>query len=129
MPGRNMRHPNTTVPLATTAAPASAAKAPPRPPWGGANQTGWWTYIVLWSMRLSAKLNLFLGVHNLSESFLPTHLRYLQTYFTRRACNWLMPFSVIAGTAGTIETEYLNHTADAPGADPRREGVVLGTRV
>jgi predicted dehydrogenase len=27
--------------------------------------------------------------------------------------------AVIAGTAGTIETEYLNHTADAPGADPR----------
>ena len=67
--------------------------------WEQPNQTGWWTYLVLWSMRLSAKLNLFLGVRNLSENFLPHHLRYLQSYFTRRACNWLMPVSVIAGTA------------------------------
>ena len=70
--------------------------------WDQPNQTGWWTYVVLWAMRLSAKLNLFLGVRNLSETFLPTHLRYLQTYFTRRACNWLMPFSVIAGTAVAV---------------------------
>jgi putative photosynthetic complex assembly protein 2 len=67
--------------------------------WDQPNQTGWWTYLVLWSMRLSAKLNLFLGVRNLSENFLPNHLRYLQSYFTRRACNWLMPVSVLAGSA------------------------------
>ena len=70
--------------------------------WGQPNQTGWWTYGVLWAMRLSAKLNLFLGVRNLSENFLPAHLRYMQTYFTRRACNWLMPLSVIAGTAVAV---------------------------
>ena len=28
-------------------------------------------------MRTSAKLNLFLGVRNLSEEFLPPHLAYL----------------------------------------------------
>lgn len=67
--------------------------------WNQPNQTGWWTYLVLWAMRLSAKLNLFLGVRNLSENFLPNHLRYLQSYFTRRACNWLMPVSVLAGSA------------------------------
>ena len=66
--------------------------------WNQPNQTGWWTYLVLWSMRLSAKLNLFLGVRNLSENFLPNHLRYLQSYFTRRSFNWLMPVSVLAGT-------------------------------
>lgn len=67
--------------------------------WNQPNQTGWWTYLVLWSMRLSAKLNLFLGVRNLSENFLPNHLRYLQSYFTRRSFNWLMPVSVFAGSA------------------------------
>lgn len=67
--------------------------------WEQPNQTGWWTYLVLWSMRLSAKLNLFLGVRNFSESFLPPHLAYLQTYFTRRAWNWLMPVSLAAATA------------------------------
>lgn len=64
--------------------------------WNKPNQTGWWTYLVLWTMRLSAKLNLFLGVRNLSENFLPAHLAYLQTYFTRRSWNWLMPISVAA---------------------------------
>ena len=64
--------------------------------WNKPNQTGWWTYLVLWTMRLSAKLNLFLGVRNLSENFLPAHLSYLQSYFTRRSWNWLMPISVIA---------------------------------
>lgn len=63
------------------------------------NQTGWWTYLVLWTMRLSAKLNLFLGVRNLSETFLPAHLAYLQTYFTRRSWNWLMPVSLVAASA------------------------------
>lgn len=70
--------------------------------WDKPNQTGWWTYLVLWSMRLSAKLNLFLGVRNLSENFLPAHLAYLQTYFTRRAWNWLMPISVTAGIAVVV---------------------------
>ena len=67
--------------------------------WNKPNQTGWWTYLVLWSMRLSAKLNLFLGVRNLSENFLPAHLAYLQSYFTRRSWNWLMPISVTTAMA------------------------------
>ena len=62
--------------------------------WDGPNQTGFWTYIVLWVMRQSAKLNVFLGVRNLNESFLPAHLKYLQTYFTRKAMNPLFPVSV-----------------------------------
>jgi putative photosynthetic complex assembly protein 2 len=67
--------------------------------WDGPNQTGFWTYMVLWVMRQSAKLNVFLGVRNLNESFLPVHLEYLQSYFRRRAMNLLFPFSVVAGTA------------------------------
>ena len=66
---------------------------------GGANQTGWWTFLVLWIMRQSAKLNLFLGVRNLYESFLPAHLKYLHTYFRRKTMNPLFPFSVIVASA------------------------------
>ena len=66
--------------------------------WGGPNQTGMWTFLILWVMRQSAKLNVFLGVRNLNEGFLPTHLKYLQTYFTRRPMNRLFPVSVIAST-------------------------------
>jgi putative photosynthetic complex assembly protein 2 len=67
--------------------------------WEGENLTGLWTFFTLWLMRQSAKLNIFLGARNLSESFLPAHLRYLQTYFTRRRMNPLFPFSVIISTA------------------------------
>jgi len=63
--------------------------------WGGANQTGMWTFLVLWVMRQSAKLNIFLGARNLNETFLPAHLQYLQTYFRRRVMNPLFPVSVL----------------------------------
>ena len=66
--------------------------------WGGQNQTGLWTFMILWIMRQSAKLNVFLGVRNLNEGFLPAHLKYLQTYFTRKPMNRLFPVSVIAST-------------------------------
>ena len=39
--------------------------------WGAPNHVGLWTFMILWGMRLSAKLNVFLGVLNLGEPFLP----------------------------------------------------------
>ena len=59
------------------------------------NQTGFWTFVILWGMRQSTKINIFLGVLNFNESFLPQHLQYLVSYFRRRAMNYLMPFSVL----------------------------------
>ncbi len=70
--------------------------------WGGTNQVGLWTFVILWVMRLSAKLNLFLGARNLSEDFLPEKLRYLETYFTRRPMNLLFPVSVSAATTVAV---------------------------
>jgi putative photosynthetic complex assembly protein 2 len=83
--------------------------------WGGVNQVGAWTYALLWTMRLSAKLNLFLGVRNLSAEFLPEHLRYLATYFVRRPLNLFFPFSVTAATAVAV---LLWSAACAAGATP-----------
>lgn len=71
---------------------------------GGENQIGFWTYLVLWAMRQSAKLNVYLGVRNLNEEFLPHHLKYLQTYFTRRQMNVFLPFSVMISTAVVVPT-------------------------
>jgi len=59
------------------------------------NLTGLWTFLILWFMRQSAKLNIFFGVLNLNENFLPTHLKYLQTYFRRAPMNYLMPVSIL----------------------------------
>ena len=64
--------------------------------WHAANPCGLWTFMILWGMRISAKLNLFLGVPNTGESMLPAHLRYLGAFFRRRALNMLYPLSVAA---------------------------------
>jgi putative photosynthetic complex assembly protein 2 len=66
--------------------------------WGGVNQIGAWTFMILWWMRLSAKLNVFLGVPNLTEEFLPEHLQYLRRFFTHKAMNLLFPISVSVST-------------------------------
>lgn len=68
---------------------------------GAPNTVGLQTFLVLWVMRLSAKLNVFLGVRNLAVEFLPEHLRYLETYFARARMNPLMPLS-IAGAAAAL---------------------------
>ena len=86
--------------------------------WGGPNQVGAWTFLILWAMRLSAKLNVFLGVRNLGEAFLPDHLGYLRSFFRQRPrANALFPFSV---TGSTIACAMLFETAFSPGADAFR---------
>ena len=70
--------------------------------WGAVNQVGTWTFMLLWGMRQSAKLNVFLGVLNLGEEFLPGHLRYLLSFMARRPMNLLMPVSLTVGTIGTV---------------------------
>ncbi|MEX1166194.1 MAG: putative photosynthetic complex assembly protein PuhE [Hydrogenophaga sp.] len=83
--------------------------------WGAPNQVGTWTFVVLWSMRTSAKLNLFLGVRNLSEEFLPPHLVYLSSFFRRRAMNLLFPFVVVGASLvlGWMVTRAFDPAADA----------------
>lgn len=83
--------------------------------WGGGNLTGLWTYLVLWAMRQSAKLNLHLGVRNTGEEFVPEHLRYITSFFRRRPMNLLFPVSV---TAATVAAVWLVQLALAPGLAP-----------
>ena len=66
------------------------------------NQVGVWTYNVLWIMRWSAKLNVFLGVPNLHTDWLPEHMRFLQTYMGQRHMNHLFPLSVTLATIGVV---------------------------
>jgi len=63
--------------------------------WRQPNQIGTGTFLVLWLLRTSAKLNLFWGVRNLSEQFLPAHLAYLESFFRRRPMNAFWPLSVL----------------------------------
>ena len=70
--------------------------------WHAPNQAGTWTFMALWIMRQSAKLNVFLGVRNLGERFVPIHLQYLLTYMAKRPMNALMPVSITLGTIATV---------------------------
>lgn len=85
--------------------------------WGRPNQVGVWTFVVLWTMRLSSKLNVFAGVLNLNEQFVPPHLRYLCTYMRRRPMNLFFPVAV---TAATIAWVLLLQRAIAAAADAFR---------
>lgn len=83
--------------------------------WGELNQVGFWTFTILWIMRWSAKLNVFLGVPNLNGDWLPDHLHYLHSYMGQRHMNHLFPVSV---SAATIAVVLLLAEALALSADP-----------
>ena len=82
---------------------------------GGANQVGMWTFMVLWWMHQSAKLNVFLGVRNLNEEFLPEHLQFLRSFLTKKSMNLLFPVSV---SVSTVIAMHLVQVASAADASP-----------
>jgi len=67
--------------------------------WGAPNQTGAQTFALLFALRLSAKLNIFIGVPNFGDELLPVHLAYLKSYFGHRSTNLLLPMSLAASVA------------------------------
>lgn len=91
--------------------------------WNAANQVGLWTFLVLWVMRTSAKLNLFFGVRNLSEEFLPAHLTYMGSYFKRRRMNAFLPFSIILSTLALVYIGLRAMNIDTP--TPDKVGLIL----
>ncbi len=60
------------------------------------NPFGFWTFAVLFFARISAKLNLFLGVPKINLEFLPSVLSHLPSHFRIARINWLFPASVTA---------------------------------
>ncbi len=64
--------------------------------WGAENPVGLWTFVVLYFARISAKLNLYLGVPRINTEFIPRALAHLPSHFRIRRMNWLFPFSVCA---------------------------------
>lgn len=65
---------------------------------GAENAFGFWTFAVLFFARISAKLNLFLGVPKINTEFLPSPLAHLPSHFHHDRMNWLFPYSVTALT-------------------------------
>lgn len=64
--------------------------------WNQPNRLAADAFALLYLMRLSTKLNIFLGVPNLSTDIMPAHLAYLKSYFRSARMNALFPISAIA---------------------------------
>ncbi len=64
--------------------------------WGAENQFGMWTFAVLFVARISAKLNLYLGVRKVNVEFIPEPLEHLPSHFRTARMNWLFPMSITA---------------------------------
>jgi putative photosynthetic complex assembly protein 2 len=64
--------------------------------WLSGNHTALWCFVMLWLMHLSARLNVFLGVRNISAEFVPAHMDVLKSFLRRRRMNALFPLSCIA---------------------------------
>ncbi|MDD9924007.1 MAG: putative photosynthetic complex assembly protein PuhE [Boseongicola sp.] len=73
--------------------------------WGfsidAANKVALWTFGVLFFARVSAQLNLYLGVPHINTEFIPRPLSHLPSYFSTRKMNWLFPISISALTFAT----------------------------
>ncbi len=64
--------------------------------WNAPNQIGAMVFVLMLAMRLSTKLNIFLGVPNMSTEILPPHLTYLKSYFGPRRFTPLLALSILA---------------------------------
>ena len=62
--------------------------------WDQENGVGLWTFIVLYFARISAKLNLFLGVPRINTEFIPEKLKHLPSHFRQTSINSFFPIAV-----------------------------------
>ncbi len=61
---------------------------------GQPNHTAMCTFALLWMMRLSSKLNLFFGVPQVGEQYLPSHLIYMGSYFNKKTVGLFFYFTM-----------------------------------
>ncbi|MEM6661433.1 MAG: putative photosynthetic complex assembly protein PuhE [Pseudomonadota bacterium] len=83
--------------------------------WHAPDHTGLWTFLILFAARISAKLNVYLGVPNLSHDLMPDAVAHMKTYFANKRMNWLFPISVTV-MSGALAF-WAGHAAAIPG-DP-----------
>ena len=86
---------------------------------GAENSFALWTFLVLFAARVSAKLNLYLGVPRINTDFLPRPLAHLSSYFRQGPVSGFFPLSVtlLALAVGCfLERLWRAHQAADPGA-------------
>jgi putative photosynthetic complex assembly protein 2 len=82
--------------------------------WSLDNQMALWTYVMLWLMHLSARLNVFLGVRNVSAEFVPEHMAVLRSFLRKKNMNPLFPISCVALAALTIWLAFNSGSQSLP---------------
>ncbi len=79
---------------------------------GAENRFALWTFGILFFARISAKLNLFLGVPRIHTEFLPKPLAHLPSHFRIAPMNSFFPLSVTGLTLASAC--WLERLIDAP---------------
>ena len=64
--------------------------------WNAPNQIGATVFVLMFGLRLSSKINLFVGVPNSTTEMLPPHLDYLKSYFGRNRMTVLLVATIAA---------------------------------
>ncbi|MEO0884021.1 MAG: putative photosynthetic complex assembly protein PuhE [Pseudomonadota bacterium] len=82
---------------------------------GAANTIAAMTFFLLWGMRLSSKLVVFLGAPNVSDHLMPPHLSYLSTYFNKTQATALFPIVMAVVTAVALAFAIVGLAAPAGG--------------
>jgi putative photosynthetic complex assembly protein 2 len=90
---------------------------------GAENMVGFWTFAILFFARLTAKLNVWLGVPNINDHFLPAPVRHLSSHFRKGPVNAFFPISVTLLTLATAC--WIERIIDAPAASAEAIGFML----
>lgn len=91
--------------------------------WGAQNQIAAWTFFLLWGMRISAKLIVFFGAPNITDTFLPSHLSYLKSYFQKRSVSAFFPLAITLVTSATAVIIY--YATMAPSGSFHSAGLLM----
>nr|AAF24265.1 Orf292 [Cereibacter sphaeroides] len=115
-------------PVGTVLLAQDRASSPCSSPWRSMRPTpptafGLWTFLVLFVARVSAKLNLYLGVPYINVEFLPSTLAHLSSYFRHTRMNRFFPLSVTLLTFAT--GCWIERALSAGGANHREVGFWL----
>jgi putative photosynthetic complex assembly protein 2 len=90
------------------------------------NPIAFWTFALLWAMRMSTKLNIFFGVPNTAAELLPARLSHLRTHFRTSRPTALYPISLL-GAAVTSLAIYVAATAPDAASHNTAAGTLLLT--
>lgn len=82
--------------------------------WGAANSVAATAFCALWALRISVKLNIFMGAPTLAHELLPAQLAHLKSYFGRAEATPLFALSIALGAGAFGAFAYAAATAEAP---------------